>query len=180
MTRRVLNAASGGTGVPEDFRHDAEDWAGAKQYEVLPLWVNCFVAQLRRQRAPGLAQMHHLRLAFLIASFAGVLPREAVQDLLPERLTTFTGLRTRRRRTQRSHSPSPDCRRPDSQPWFSLGEGFCAWQVAHVHHRCKLLFPPDSALERMGPSCHWHEASGTAVRVRPFVCDAGRCDLLGQ
>ena len=66
----------------------------------------------------------------------------------------------------------------DMFPWFSLGEGFCAWHAARVHHRCRLLFPPDSACERMGSFMRlaWDQRQGRASPVyvsdRLFVMQA--------
>ncbi len=67
----------------------------------------------------------------------------------------------------------------DMLPWFSLGTGVCAWHATRVHHRCRLLFPPDSPCERMGSYMRlaWDQRQGRASPVyvsdRLYLMQAG-------
>ncbi len=53
----------------------------------------------------------------------------------------------------------------DMCPWFSVGRGGgrrVCWHATRVHHRCRLMFPPESACERLGSrmSALWNPRQG--------------------
>ncbi len=75
----------------------------------------------------------------------------------------------------------------DSHPWFALGDGprsRCCWHAARAHHRCRLLFPPDSPCERIGSLMRlfWDQRQGrvppSSVADRIYLAQAG-VDCLG-
>lgn len=74
----------------------------------------------------------------------------------------------------------------DTLPWLSVGEEICTWHAARVHHRCRLLFPPDSPCERMGSYMRlaWDQRQGRASPVyvsdRLFLMQAGISCLGGD
>lgn len=75
----------------------------------------------------------------------------------------------------------------DTFPWLSVGDGrICTWHAARVHHRCRLLFPPDSPCERMGSFMRvaWDQRQGRASPVyvsdRLFLMQAGIACLGGD
>ena len=57
----------------------------------------------------------------------------------------------------------------DSCSWFCLGgagsRSWLAWHAARLHHRCRLLFSPDTACERMGSYLRlmWDPRQGSAT-----------------
>ena len=217
LTRRVRRAASGAKDVPREVRQAAADWAEAKGYEIRPLWVNCFVEQVCRHCCPGLAAVHHLRTAFAISCFAGLVPTEAytVQSLPCARLLNLKGKSRRQSKRARSLHGKPAllpghvaacminkkrmlvyiqarilsvnvskvASALDSFPWFSIGTRnswlSSAWHAARVHHRCRLLFPPDAPCERMGSFMRlaWDQRQGRAspayVSDRLYLMQAG-------
>ena len=76
----------------------------------------------------------------------------------------------------------------DMRPWFSMGAGvgaYCCWHAARVHHRCRMLFPSDSACERVGSLLRlfWEpragEASPSSLVDKVFLHQAG-VDCLGS
>jgi len=70
----------------------------------------------------------------------------------------------------------------DLQPWFHVGmpgTGMVAWHAGRVHHRCRLLFPPDTSCEGTGSHLRlaWDTRQGQASPVyvsdRAFLMQAG-------
>ena len=66
------------------------------------------------------------------------------------------------------------CAALDLHPFFSLGsheKAYVAWGAARLAHRCRTLFPPDSACERAGSFMRlaWDQRSGQQSPV--FVAD---------
>ena len=60
----------------------------------------------------------------------------------------------------------------DMHAWFSVGHRrgrppLC-WHVARLHHRCRLLAPPDATCESIGSQIRWFGTSVWAASVRPF------------
>ena len=85
----------------------------------------------------------------------------------------------------------------DSQSWFHVGRlrggvssggvsPLIAWHAGRVHHRCRLLFPPDTACEGVGSFLRlaWDQRRGMAspiyVSDRAFLMQAGVLCLGGD
>ncbi len=76
----------------------------------------------------------------------------------------------------------------DTCTWFALGgqrSSPSAWHAARVHHRCRLLFPPESACERLGSRMTllwspWQGLSAGPLADRVFLAQAQVCCLGGE
>ena len=77
----------------------------------------------------------------------------------------------------------------DVQPWFHVGKppnGYSAWHAGRVHHRCRLLFPPDTACEGVGSYLRlaWDQQQGRQSPVymsdRAFLMQARALCLGGE